>query len=198
MSRDAWGRRLRALKNILGCCCLSALLAAVCLAQTTGAPAQASVAGGGGSKLSLQCLKAAVKDGERVALPGVHREGEQSFDLFVCHEVDTEEARARGDLLVEFVIHGSDAAPVRLKRPAIKVGDEPLCRTDRSTAQAESPAGNVTDAVVAQTLTPHDFGLLFTGEPVTVQFGRVAFELTREHVNALRKLLKASPPAKVN
>ena len=187
---------MRALKNILGCFCLWMLFASACLGQTTPAPTQASVALGG--KLALQCFNAAVKDGERVALPGVHREGEQSFDLAVCYEVDSEEARRRGDLLIELVVHGSDAAPVRLKRPSIKVGEELLCRTDRSTHQAESAAGNVTEAVVAQTLTLHDFEQLFTGKPVTVQFGRVAFELTQGHVNALRKLLKASPPAKVN
>ena len=180
---------MRAHGNILARFCLSALFASACLGQTTNAPAQAPAAGGG--KLAIQCLGAGVKEGERVALPGVHREGGQSFDLVVCYEVDTEEARRRGDLLVEFVIHGTDAAPVRLKRPAIKVGDEPLCRTDRSAYQAESAAGNVTDAVVAQTLTPHDFEQLFTGKPVTVQFGRVAFELTQGQVNALRKLLKS-------
>ena len=187
---------MRTFKNISGCLCLSLLFASACLGQTKPTSTQASVAGGG--KRALPCFDAAVKDGERVALPGVHREGEQSFDLVVCSEVYTEEARRRGDLLVEFVIHGSDAAPVRLKRPAIKVGEELLCRTDRSTAQAESAAGNVTDAVVAQTLTPHDFGQLFTGKPVTVQFGRVTFELTQGQVDALRRLLKASPPAQVN
>ena len=180
---------MRVFKNIPGGFCLSLLFASACLGQTTPTPTQASVAGGG--KLALQCLNAAVKDGERVSLPGVHREGEQSFDLVVCYEGETEEERRRGDLLIEFVIHGTDAAPVRLKRPAIKVGEELLCRTDRSTAQAESAAGNVTDAVVTQTLTPHDFGQLFTGKPVTVQFGRVAFELTQAHVSALRKLLKS-------
>ena len=187
---------MRALWNILGCFCLTLLSASACLGQATGAPAQASVAGG--AKLAIKCLGANVKEGERVALPGVHREGEQSFDLIVCYLIETEEDRRRGDLLIEFVIHGTDAAPVRLKRPGIKVGEELLCRTDRSTAQTESAAGNVTDAVVAQTLTAHDFGQLFTGKPVTVQFGRVAFELTQGHVNTLRKLLKASPPAKVN
>ena len=187
---------MRALNNILGCLCLTLLFASASVGQATGAPAQASVAGG--AKLAIKCLGAGVKEGERVALSGVHREGEQSFDLVVCYEVDTEESRSRGDLLVEFVIHGTDAAPVRLKRPAIKVGEELLCRTDRSTAQTESAAGNVTDAVVAQTLTAHDFEELFKGKPVTVQFGRVTFELTQEHVKALRKLLKASPPAQVN
>lgn len=187
---------MHTLKNIPFGLCLSMLFACACLGQAAGATAQASVAGG--SKLALQCSNAAVKDVERVALPGVHREGEQSFDLVFCYEVDTEEARRRGDLLVELVVHGSDAAPVRMKRPAIKVGEELLCRTDRSAAQTESAAGNVTDAVVTQTLTPHDFGQLFTGKTVTVQFGRVAFELTQGHVDALRRLLKASPPAQVN
>jgi hypothetical protein len=180
---------MRTLRNTLGCFCLLALFASACLGQATGAPAQASVAGG--AKLAIKCLSAGVKEGERVALTGVHREGEQSFDLVVCYMAETEEERRSGDLLIEFVIHGTDAAPVRLKRPAIKVGEELLCRTDRSATQTESAAGNVTDAVVAQTLTAHDFGQLFTGKPVTVQFGRVAFELTQGHVNALRKLLKS-------
>ncbi|HEX7177756.1 MAG TPA: hypothetical protein VF240_21025 [Pyrinomonadaceae bacterium] len=180
---------MRALKNTLGCFCLSVLFTSACLGQAESAPAPASVAGG--AKLAIKCLGAGVKAGERVALPGVHREGEQSFDLIVCYLVETEEDRRRGDLLIEFVIHGSDAAPVRLKRPAIKVGEELLCRTDRSAYQSESAAGNVTDAVVAQTLTAHDFEQLFTGKPVTVQFGRVAFELTQGHLDALRKLLKS-------